>query len=114
MIGTARKVPIFGIFLVCIFPHLDWKQREYGVFFVFNPNAGKYGPEKLRVRTFFTQWARYELVPFCGFNNTQVHLFLPFSHYYWTDAAGMAYVGGLCRASSNAVDAVSFFEVNKQ
>ena len=25
-------------------------------FSVFNPNAGKCGPEKLRIRTLFTQW----------------------------------------------------------
>ena len=23
---------------------------------VFSPNTGKYGPEKLRIRTLFTQW----------------------------------------------------------
>ena len=26
---------------------------------VFSPNAGKYGPEKLRIWTFFTQWYIY-------------------------------------------------------
>ena len=36
-----------------------------------------------------------------------IPLSLTFSHYYWTDAAGMAYVGGLCKSSSNSVDAVS-------
>ena len=34
---------------------------RYGVFSspyfpVFSPNAGKYGPEKLRIWTLFTQW----------------------------------------------------------
>ena len=38
-----------------------WKMARYGVFSspyfpVFSPNAGKYGPEKLRIWTLFTQW----------------------------------------------------------
>ena len=50
---TAWKVSVFGVFLVCIFPHSDWIRRD--VFWsVFSPNAGKYGPEKLRIRTLFT------------------------------------------------------------
>ena len=33
------------------------KKRPYSKFFqsVFSPNAGKYGPEKFRIRTLFTQ-----------------------------------------------------------
>ena len=31
-----------------------WKVSKYGVF--SGPNAGKYGPEKLRIWTLFTQW----------------------------------------------------------
>ena len=31
---TAWKVSKYGVFLVCIIPHSDWK------------NMGKYGPEK--------------------------------------------------------------------
>ena len=44
------KSPVFGIFLVRIFPHSDW------YLFVSSPNSGKYGPEKSRIRTLFTQW----------------------------------------------------------
>ena len=49
----------YGVFLVRIFLYLDWIQRfttssEHSV---FSPNAGKYGPEKLHIWTFFTQWA---------------------------------------------------------
>ena len=43
---------IFGIFLVRIFPH-DSIQRLNSV---FSPIAGKYGLEKLRIWTLFTQW----------------------------------------------------------
>ena len=37
------------------------KSAKYGVFSgpyfpVFSPNAGKYGPEKIRIWTLFTQW----------------------------------------------------------
>ena len=46
------KVSVFGVFLVCIFPHLDWKRRDT----IVSPNVGKYGLEKLRIRTLFMQW----------------------------------------------------------
>ena len=47
-------MPVFGFFLGCIFPHLDWIRRDASYLSVVNPNAGKYGPEKLRIRTHFT------------------------------------------------------------
>ena len=53
---TALKVSEFEVFLVRIFPHLDWIRRNTEYLSVFNPNARKYGPEKLRIRTLFTQW----------------------------------------------------------
>ena len=37
---------VFGVFLVFIFSHSD---------LIFRPNAGKYGPEKLRIPTLFAQ-----------------------------------------------------------
>ena len=48
---------LFGVFLVRIFPHLDWIQtKRYGVSLpIFSLNAGKYGQEKLRIRALFTQ-----------------------------------------------------------
>ena len=53
MVLTLREVPVFGVFLVSpYFPALGLNTERYGV---FSPNAGKYGPEKLRIRTFFTQ-----------------------------------------------------------
>ena len=42
---TAWKVSVFGVVLVPIFPHLDWIRRDTEYLFVFNLNAGKYGPE---------------------------------------------------------------------
>ena len=52
---TEWKVSVFGDFLVGIFPHLDWIRRDTPYLSVFSPNAGKYGPEKLWIQTFFTQ-----------------------------------------------------------
>ena len=45
---------LFGNFLVHIFPHLDLIRRDTEYLPIFSLNAGKYGPEKLRIRTFFT------------------------------------------------------------
>ena len=44
---TVWSVPEFGVFLVRVFP--DWILPKYSL------NAGKYGPEKLQMRTLFTQ-----------------------------------------------------------
>ena len=52
---TEWKVSVFGDFLVGIFPHSDWIRRDTPFLSVFSPNAGKYGPEKLWIQTFFTQ-----------------------------------------------------------
>ena len=51
---TAQKVYVFGGFLVRIFPHSDliWRFTLYII-----PNLRKCGPEKLRIRTVFTQCA---------------------------------------------------------
>ena len=43
ILNTAWKVSVFGVILVRIFPHSDWIKYLS----VFNPNAGKCGPEKL-------------------------------------------------------------------
>ena len=51
---TVSKVSLFGVFLVCIFPHLNWIRRLAEKISVFSANAGKYGPEKLRIRTLVT------------------------------------------------------------
>ena len=42
-------------FLVPMFPLSDWIQRDTSYLSVFSLNAGKYGPKKLRIWTFFTQ-----------------------------------------------------------
>ena len=47
---------VFGVFLVHIFPHLEWIHRDTKYLSVFSPNAEKYGVKWLRIRTLFTQW----------------------------------------------------------
>ena len=42
-------------FLVRIFPNSDWIRRDTSYLSLFSTNAGKYGPEKLRIWTLFTQ-----------------------------------------------------------
>ena len=44
--SLREKYPNTKFFLVCIFPHSDWIRRDTKYLFVFNPNAGKYVPEK--------------------------------------------------------------------
>ena len=50
---TAQKVSIFGVILVCIFPHSDWIRRDTEHLSVFSPNVGKCGPEYLQKWTLF-------------------------------------------------------------
>ena len=38
------------------FRHSNWIRRDTLYLSAFSPNTGKYGPEKLRIRPFFTQW----------------------------------------------------------
>ena len=52
---NAWKVFVFGVFLVCIFRPSDWIRRDTAYLSVFSPNTGKDRPEKLRIRTLFTQ-----------------------------------------------------------
>ena len=55
-INTAWKVSVFGVFLVRILLHSYRIRRDISHLFVFIPNTGKYGPEKLRIQTCFTHW----------------------------------------------------------
>ena len=41
-----EKCPNTEFFLVCIFPHSDWIQRDTKYLSVFSPNLGKCGAEK--------------------------------------------------------------------
>ena len=52
---TAWKMSIFGVFVVRIFQNSGWIRRDREYLSVFSPNTGKYRPEKLRIRTHFTQ-----------------------------------------------------------
>ena len=56
---TAWKVSVFGVFLVYIFPYSGWIRRDTSYFSVFSPNAGKYGPEKLRNGDILPSATRY-------------------------------------------------------
>ena len=47
---------IFGVFLVCIFLHLDWIRRNTPYLSVFTLNAGKYGPEWTVILMFMDFW----------------------------------------------------------
>ena len=59
-------------FLVLIIPHSDSIRRDTEYHSVFNPNTGKYTPEKLRIRTLFTKcllqlhsqgiWRRFQTI----------------------------------------------------
>ena len=55
MCTTILKVSVLGVFLVRIFPHSNWIRRDSPYLSVFSLNAGKYGPEKLRVRILYAQ-----------------------------------------------------------
>ena len=46
---TATKVSIFGVFLFRISRYFGWIWRDTAYLPVFSPNAGKCGPEKLRI-----------------------------------------------------------------
>ena len=52
---TGWKVSLDGVFLARIFPHSDWMQRDTPYLSTISPNAGKHGPENLRIRTLFRQ-----------------------------------------------------------
>ena len=48
---TVREKCPYSEFFWSVFSRI-W--TEYGEISVFSPNAGKYGPEKLQIRTLFT------------------------------------------------------------
>ena len=55
-----EKVSVFGVFLVRIFPYSDYS-RITPYLSVFNPNAGNYKPEKLRIQTLFMKCQSFDL-----------------------------------------------------
>ena len=60
---TAWKVSVFEVFLVLFFTHSDWIERDPPYLSVSSPHAGKYGPEKLGIRTLFKQCGLRQFVP---------------------------------------------------
>ena len=64
---TAWEVSVFGVILVRVFSHSDWTRRDTQYLSVLSPNAGKHGPEKLQVRTLFTQCKLYQRFYFLNY-----------------------------------------------
>ena len=53
---TLHEKCLYLEFFWSVFP-VFWQNTENAIYLsVFIPNAGKYGPEKLRIPTLFTQW----------------------------------------------------------
>ena len=53
---TVWKVFVFGVFLVRIFPHSDWIQRDTEYLSLLSLKARKCRSKKLRTWTLFMQW----------------------------------------------------------
>ena len=62
----VKSVRIRG-FLVRIFLHSDWPRRFTEQVSAFNPNTGKYRPEKLWVDTFYRVWYRCDMLSWVGY-----------------------------------------------
>ena len=62
----ALKVSLFWVFLVRIFPHLDWIRRDTLYLSVFSSNEGKYGPENTDIfhAVYFTPLFSVSIVDF--------------------------------------------------
>ena len=56
----CEKCPYSEFFLVRIFAYSDCIRSCAPYLSVFSLNAGKFGPEKLRIRTLFTQWDSFK------------------------------------------------------
>ena len=69
IITPAWKVSVFGVFLVRIFPHLDWIRKDTPYLSIFSPNARKCGPEKLRIRTLCTQFTSIITIHFIALHH---------------------------------------------
>ena len=54
MLFTAWKMSVLGVFMVRNFLYLVWIRRDTEYLSVISPDAGKYGPEKLRIQALFT------------------------------------------------------------
>ena len=50
-----EKCPYLEFFWSVFFPHSDWIRRDTPYLSLFSLNAGKSGPEQLRIRTFSMQ-----------------------------------------------------------
>ena len=61
-----------GVFLIHIFPHSNRIRRYTEYLSVFSLNAGKYGPEKIRILTLLQSWTKY-LETFSLFGSIFLH-----------------------------------------
>ena len=59
ILDNAIKLPNYSKFVNGVPLHERCPYAEF--LFVFSPNAGKYGPGKLRIRTLFTQCTFFRL-----------------------------------------------------
>ena len=63
----VKSVQIWSFLWSVFFLHSDWLQRDTKYLSVFSPNAGKYGPEKFRIWTNFTQCGLFYMMEDMGF-----------------------------------------------
>ena len=71
-------------FLVRIFPHSDWIRRDAEYLSVFNPNAGKYGPEKTLYLDTFHAVHFFHFPCFnCRLNSAGNYFFSAKTEIYW-------------------------------
>ena len=96
--NNAWKVSVFGIFMVHFFPHSGW---------IRSLNAGKYGPEKLRIQTFFTRGYQLKKMKNLLFSlklllNSSPWKYLPI---FWWDVETKHWydMGWFCRSSPPGV-----------
>ena len=122
-------MPIFGIFLVRIFPHLDWIRRDTEYPSVISTNAGKWVPEKLWIRAPFTHCRRLHFfmrtsiisqrlntLIFWRFSVSKSSYFVlwntlsekcPYSEFFWAVYSHIQPEYGEVWCSSNVVQSIS-------
>ena len=71
-------MPLFAVFLVCIFPHPAWLRKDTEYLSVFSLTAGKYGTEKLWIQILFRHW--YIKITY-GIQRSMQN---PFKHLRWS------------------------------
>ena len=57
----SNRIRSFSSPYFSAFRHTHWMRRDTMYLSAFSLNAGKYGPEKVQIRPFFTQWKSSKL-----------------------------------------------------